>query len=346
MASVLAESRQSIKHGIRGLLDLGAAATGLLQWHERRARSGLTILMYHRVLPAEACTDYPLASLVMPVDAFAQQVAWLARRCRVRPVAEALVELHCPAGDPRPLVAITFDDGYADNFEHAAPILEAAGLRATFFVATGFVETGAPFWFDRAADAWSRLTEQDRAGLFEEVAPGAELTPGLASWMSALKRLPVAERDRGVAAAMERAPGAFPNEQYAPMTPAQVAELAGRGHEIASHGIDHPILPLVDDDELKRELTESRARLAKWTGREITGFCFPNGDSDPRVAAATAGAGYAYGCSTEEGINEPSGDPFRLRRRPVSMQRVFGPTGRHSILGFRAEVTGQRERWR
>jgi peptidoglycan/xylan/chitin deacetylase (PgdA/CDA1 family) len=343
MANVATGARQKLKHGVRGLLDLGAAATGLLQWYERRSRSGLTILMYHRVLPNEACAIYPLGSLVMPVDAFSAQVSWLARHCRVLPVADALVELARPSKDSRQLVAITFDDGYADNFEYAAPVLDAAGLRATFFVATSFVETRAPFWFDLAADAWTRLAEDHRADLFGHISADPGMLPVLSSWMIMLKRMTSIERDRWVATAVRKAAGSFPETLYAPMTPAQVAELAARGHEIGSHGLNHPILPLVSDEDLENELVLSRARLVEWTGRDVTGFCYPNGDSDKRVASATAEAGYSYGCTTDEGFNSPADNRFALRRRPVSMQRVFGASGRHSMLGFRAELAGQRE---
>ena len=343
MTSVSLSSQARVKHSLRGLLDLGFAATGLLHWHERMARSGLTILMYHRVLPAEDCAKYPLASLVMPAEAFAEQIAWLARCCRVRPLAEALAELKYATGDPKPLVAVTFDDGYEDNFEYAAPILDTEGVRATFFVTSGFVETSAPFWFDLAADAWTRLSENDGVALYARMAPDSELAPGLSSWMATLKRLPIVERDMWIAMALEGATGQFVAERYAPMTVEQVAELSARGHEIGSHSVNHPILPLLSDDELDWELTASRARLAELVGGDITGFCYPNGDFDSRVAAATVNAGYSYACGTEEGMNSPSSERYSLRRRPVSMRRVFGPTGQHSILGFRAELCGQRD---
>jgi peptidoglycan/xylan/chitin deacetylase (PgdA/CDA1 family) len=47
-------------------------------------------------------------------------------------------------------LSITFDDGYRDNFDNAAPILERLGLPATFFVATGFIGTDEVAWWDRS----------------------------------------------------------------------------------------------------------------------------------------------------------------------------------------------------
>lgn len=347
--------RQLLKQRVRQCVDLGCVATGLLQRGERRMKSGVTILMYHRVLPAEECAGYPLGSLVMPLAAFEAQAAWLSRHARVLPVAEALDHLASEAPEARPRVAITFDDGYADNYEHAALILEAFGLRATFFVSTGFVAGAGPFWFDRAADAWVRLGPEQQGELLrmlhaEIAGAGASMPPSgpveIGSWMGGLKKLPVADRDRWVEVARERAGGEFDASRYAAMTPDQLRALARRGHEIASHGVSHPILPLLDDASLARELEDARTVLSGWIGGDVNGFCYPNGDSDARVRAATRAAGYRYACGTKAGMNARDEDPYELRRRPVAMQRVFGPGARHSVLGFRAELAGLREAWR
>jgi peptidoglycan/xylan/chitin deacetylase (PgdA/CDA1 family) len=54
------------------------------------------------------------------------------------------------------MLAITFDDGYEDNYEEAVPILKSAGLPATFFITTGFIETGIIPWWDRTAGVTER----------------------------------------------------------------------------------------------------------------------------------------------------------------------------------------------
>lgn len=88
------------------------------------------VLCYHSVHASR-----PYAS-VRP-SAFAEHVAWLARSCDVVPLERVLEPR--PA-DARPAVAITFDDGYADNHELVAPELERHGLPATFFVTTGLID--------------------------------------------------------------------------------------------------------------------------------------------------------------------------------------------------------------
>ncbi len=81
----------------------------------------------------------------VPVDVFAEQMALLAQRFTVVPISE----LRPARGNGRRdhnLASITFDDGYRDNFEQALPILERRGLRASFFLATGFLGRSFRSW--------------------------------------------------------------------------------------------------------------------------------------------------------------------------------------------------------
>ena len=90
------------------------------------------------------------------------------------------------------------------------------------------------------------------------------------------------------------------------------------GLEIGSHTVSHPILTTTDNDELRRELLESRARLEAELGHSVELFCYPNGGFDERVRRETAGAGYACAVTTRPGLNERRGaDPFTLRRVPA-----------------------------
>src|SRR5437867_6333889 len=67
-------------------------------------------------------------------------------------------------------LAITFDDGYRDNYECAAPILQTMGLPATFFVATRFIGTDIVAWWDKDLSArqtwmsWDQVISLSREG--------------------------------------------------------------------------------------------------------------------------------------------------------------------------------------
>ena len=87
------------------------------------------ILCYHSVNPSPGY-------LSLSPELFDAHLAWLERHADV----VSLGELVASRGARRPQVAITFDDGYADNHTHALPLLTARGMTATFFLTAGFLE--------------------------------------------------------------------------------------------------------------------------------------------------------------------------------------------------------------
>ena len=103
---------------------------------------GLLILTYHRVLEAED----PLRRGEITQHAFAKHLRVLRRWFNVLQLSKAWRRTR-DRTLPARAVAITFDDGYADNAELALPILRHEGLPATFFVATGFLD-GGRMWND------------------------------------------------------------------------------------------------------------------------------------------------------------------------------------------------------
>jgi len=120
------------------------------------------ILLYHRVGPRDG--SYMDAYTVSP-EAFRAQMEQLHReRWHPISIASALA-----GGDlPRRAVAITFDDGFASNREHAWPVLERFGFPADTFIVTGRLAQ-SNLW-DRAEDAiWPLLSEEELASADNEL---------------------------------------------------------------------------------------------------------------------------------------------------------------------------------
>jgi peptidoglycan/xylan/chitin deacetylase (PgdA/CDA1 family) len=341
---------RKLKYSFRSGLDRAAMVTGLMKVCERRMRRGLTILMYHRILPLEQCFAYPLENLVIPDEAFREQAQWLSRHCRVLPVRDAVEVLKRDEPQAKPLVSVTFDDGYEDSYTMAAPLLEECGLRGTFFVTSDFVEGQSPLWYDRAAVAWLQLQGEDRIQLLRQLTQNGNIEVDLpvqtiSDWMKSLKMIAPEARAKMVASAEALASAKCDTELFRAMSVKQVADLYARGHEIASHTCSHPILIHLKDNKLRRELKESSTKLEKWTGAPITGFCYPNGDFDSRVEGELIKAGYRYACTVDEGFNKSDATLSRLDRIPITMNRtMYGVC--HDGLGFRSEVTRFRSLWR
>jgi peptidoglycan/xylan/chitin deacetylase (PgdA/CDA1 family) len=338
---------RKLKRGLRSAADRAARLSGILARRERRQAVDLTVLTYHRVLPDEHCAQYPFPSLAMPESVFAEQVRWLAANVEVLPLVEALEQLHRErnrAPRTRPLLALTFDDGYRDSSEIAAGVLGTAGLRATFFVTTGFVGTEKLLWFDRAALLIAALPESSRREVHAQVcgpsAPGELPAPGSdgAAWVRAFKRCRPAQRRSLLEALESSAGGAPPSDGFQAMSVAELLGLQRSGHEIGSHTVSHELLSQLDDAELELELRGAQQALAGWMGSGVPGFCYPNGTHDARVSAAVARAGHAYACTTEQGTFRTGSDPMRVPRVDVVTDRVTDSCGRFDATAFRREL--------
>lgn len=91
----------------------------------------IPILMYHSI-----CADYPDNSLMVAPELFNEQMAWLNDNGFTTMSLEEVYEAFETGKVPAKPVAITFDDGYADNYTEAYPILKKYDMKATFFIIT------------------------------------------------------------------------------------------------------------------------------------------------------------------------------------------------------------------
>ncbi|MCE9607382.1 MAG: polysaccharide deacetylase family protein [Planctomycetia bacterium] len=107
---------------------------------ETRRRAPVMILFYHRV------ADDRANAWTCPTELFARQMAWLKKNVDVVSLSEAQQRIR--SGNPRRAVAVTFDDGYADNNDFALPLLVRENIPCTYFVTLHHVRYGVPFPHD------------------------------------------------------------------------------------------------------------------------------------------------------------------------------------------------------
>jgi peptidoglycan/xylan/chitin deacetylase (PgdA/CDA1 family) len=280
----------------------------------RRAR--LIVLIYHRVLAA------PDAMLAGEIDAtvFERQMALLASEFTVLPLGEAT--RHLAHGTlPARSVSITFDDGYADNEQVALPILKRHGLRATFFVSTGYSAGGMMF-----NDAIIETLRTAPAGVHDLSAlklPALNLGDAKSRRaaadriIEAVKHRQFADREDTVERIAQTLLGGSPRIDLM-MTRAQLANLNEQGMEIGAHTVRHPILAAIPDEEAYAEIVQSKRALEDVTGAPVTLFAYPNGkpgrDYDDRHVRFVKEAGFTAAVSTIPGIAHARSDLYQLPR--------------------------------
>lgn len=291
-------------------------------------RRDLRVLAYHRVrgLDPSFAFDPELVS-ASPAD-FRSQMRYL--RDRFHPIScrEVVAALDGGPALPRDAVLVTFDDGYDDNHAIAFPILRDLGVPATFFVATGHIDSGLPYAYDWLAHMVVTM-DADRLRL-----PDLDLDLPLPSGRDArrmivgtlLDRLKFLD-DAGQQAVIEdvevecRRPRTRGHADCRPMSWGQLREMHACGMEIGGHGVHHRMLAKLPDGKLQAEVAECQTRLTAELGTPAVAISYPVGGPDAcdaRVLDAVRTQGFRIGFSYVNGVSAPRADNrYQLLRTPV-----------------------------
>jgi peptidoglycan/xylan/chitin deacetylase (PgdA/CDA1 family) len=280
-----------------------------------RPGPGPTILMYHRI--ASPRVD-PWGLAVHP-DRFEQHLAVLRRTRYPLPMSEFVSRLD-RGTLPDNAVAVTFDDGYADNLREASPRLASAHVPATLFLATGFVGQRHEYWWDELArgillgtgtvDAEVDIgreriplvlrggDERDRSWRAWQEPRTNRQTAYLAVWKLLRTAVPAAREQAMVRLRTELAiPPPDPGDL--PMTASEVAALAAGGaFDFGGHTTTHAVLPALPPSDRRDDIRQGRDACERLTGRPITGFAYPHGALDDDSEAAVRECGFAWACGT------------------------------------------------
>jgi peptidoglycan/xylan/chitin deacetylase (PgdA/CDA1 family) len=119
---------------------------------QRRGKVPVCVLFYHRV------ADWSPSPWTTPVEVFRRQVEWLQAKFDIVSLGEAQRRVAAGTND-KPTACITFDDGYADNFDFALPLLLRDRIPFTYFVSSEIVLRGQPFPHDSRAGLMLRTNK-------------------------------------------------------------------------------------------------------------------------------------------------------------------------------------------
>lgn len=278
-------------------------------------RGRLSILIFHRVLPESD----PLFPDLPDVSAFEARMRWVKAWFNVLPLFKAIDMLYAGTIPSRAL-AITFDDGYADNEALAAPILKRLGMTATFFVATGFLGRGC-MWNDQVIEAirgcGSEAIDLTSIGLKSYPLSSTDTRRhAISSVLTGIKHLEPSRR-QAVTDAIVAAAGATAVPRLM-MRPEQVRGLRTLGMDVGAHTMTHPILTRLSPGAALAEMRGSKDELERILGEPVKLFAYPNGvpgqDYAVEHAKMARECGFSGAVSTAWGAASMRSDRFQLPR--------------------------------
>jgi len=271
---------------------------------------------------------------------FLEQMTVLRDHCE--PVTlEELARGKPARGNARPRVAVTFDDGYADNLFAAQPVLESTRVPATVFVSTG--NLGRPFWWDELewillgrdalpeqlslriggeVHSWTLrdLTFRRRRWLRLKVAitgPKAA-AHGLLRRLQPLLRL-TAPSER--AEVMSTLAAWAATTGSAPSRAVDAPELKRLGSapyvELGAHTVNHPVLGALAPAVQEKEIAQSKATIEEITGNSVRTFSYPfgqRGDYTRATMDVVRRQGFSLACSARPAVVREGSHQFALPR--------------------------------
>ena len=253
------------------------------------------VLMYHRVATVQ---PDPWSLCVSP-NHFAEHLEVLQNYHRVR------LDQLSPSGwsiRPQLSVAITFDDGYADNLHEAAQLLNRYDTPATFFITTGYVGQGREFWWDE----------------LERIVPAEKYLP----FYEKLQPLAHSDRRQLLNTMLIESGGSVScRPSHRALTIEELQTLAtDELFEIGAHTITHPLLAAQPAEQQYSEISGSKAWLEKLLDRPVTSFSYPYGGTHhytPTTVQAVRDLGFSRACTTASRPVRKSDDPCQWGRVQV-----------------------------
>ncbi len=280
-------------------------ALGADRWLAPAARGRGVILTFHHVRPEPPGGFAPNALLAITPGFLDRTLGQLKARGFDLIGLDALPD-RLAGGSDRPFAVLTFDDGYRDNVVHAAPVLARHGAPWTLFVTTGFADGTGRLWWIELERAVAALDRVSAAGLDLPARDAAEKTRAFDTLYRLLRAGPE-EQLRATIADLCRQAG------FAPGTLARELCLgwdelrrlaADPAVTIGAHTLTHPMLAKHPAEIARREMAESRARIAAELGRPVRHLSFPVGDptsAGPRDFALARDLGFETAVTTRPG---------------------------------------------
>lgn len=330
------------------LKSIAVSALAVVGWVRIRfsASPTLVILTYHRVLPP----DHPDRKREQPGMVISPEMLHnhirLLKKLGAMPIhlSDWLDARQPPAQLPRLSFALTFDDGWRDNFEYAYPILKEEQVPATIFLVTRLLDTNRTFWPEQIlqlltskaivtpAKELEWLLPYLPEGKFPSAPLNLEEADEAINRLKAKDDATIIEHLANIDVSPDDTSSATPPRAI--LNTDELKEMAGSGLiRFGTHTQHHYRLNRLETpSDLEREIVNCLEDL-QYLGDAVTPiFCYPNGDIT-RAGEELVGKHYQAACTTSTGWNTVNTDPLILRRFTIHDGNSFSDRRLMALLG-------------
>jgi peptidoglycan/xylan/chitin deacetylase (PgdA/CDA1 family) len=275
-------------------------------------------------------------------------LSWLKRRYDIVTVGDGVEKLATTT--PRSLVALSMDDGYADNRTHLLPLLQRVGVPATIYLESRPLDERIPNWSHKYFAALEHLSPTDFVHRFTEISTDKrsnillnQLVPHGDATSYHVKRMlkyevPAAERSRAIDVVFREVGGderALADRLY--MTWEDARHQRDAGVELGGHTVHHEILSRLDETGARAEIEGSQRALERELGSAPRSFAYPFGrrwDWNDDTVRITRDTGWRSATTTHAGTNKRGDDLYRLKRIMIDENAELHVIATHACGGF------------
>lgn len=305
---------KSLVHGMANVIS--PSARGLPEHQEQ-----LFILTWHSF----SARWRPGLVHALPIALFERQLDWITQHFTVAPLSEAWSVTRKGANSTgRPLLAITMDDGYANNYTLAFPALRARELPATMFVATDFIDTGRAPWPVRIRYILQNTKVRAiEAPISLELRNQKDRDMAAAKLKQQIAPLVPSKREEMLANIARQCGVTDWETAIPPMKWKQLREMSEHGITIGAHTHSHSILPEMPADIAMRDIAESRKRIEAELDLPCRMFAYPDGAYDRNVRHQVKSAGFELCVTQDPGLSDENADRLALPRIDIPHHDPF-----------------------
>ncbi len=283
-------------------------------------KSQIAILMYHRIGPRN--DRWSLESISL--NKFKQQIEYFCKKREILSLEELIKYIKDRKSLPRKAIAVTFDDGYKDNYLFAYPILKKYKVPATFFLTSGHISSDKLFWWDIIGYIIQN-TNIEKLNLLEfgfmslksfndKNYAQNRIIEKLKTYSDTRRMSIIEELMKILNIRIPRGLG-----QKLILTWDEVKEMHIDGITFGGHTINHTILTNIPLKQAEYEIIESKKDIEKILNKEITAFSYPNGSYNNELINTVKKAGFACAVSVlPSRLIKPQDNIYSLKRISLS----------------------------